>query len=390
DKLIRGDHRGPLFPNPHSSTFNDAINIIQVNVENIEPDNGIAIGMGIDAALAAAKFHFELIKKQYLVKNLSSIRWFQKCLPAILKALISSLSDIHRMSDNISLYPSPSTPILKSIILGPENREFAHEIVRQSLMLPAGSPLYKDIIRGAVHIVGVWILSVEEERPRTYVSPFKIYSHQLVKMMHQQHQLQHNYKLHHLQVNIQMQMYILESGSNVALLGILTLVLGQTWYVRQIIATTFAVLWGARLGCKQYNLLLLFIFLNSPRISNDEYDGRDVKFGRATDVIGVFVFIIGILFESISDFQKIKLYLTNTIYEDRTLVVETGIFLLCLQPIITGIGTNATYASITSPVFTIFLLMFLSGMPLNERPAHEKQWKQGNWNDYSKYLERTS
>ncbi|CAG8774872.1 12443_t:CDS:2, partial [Funneliformis caledonium] len=52
--------------------------------------------------------------------------------------------------------------------------------------------------------------------------------------------------------------------------------------------------------------------------------------------------------------------------------------------------TNAAYASITSPVFTIFLLMFLSGMPLNERPAHEKQWKQGNWNDYSKYLERTS
>jgi hypothetical protein len=26
-------------------------------------------------------------------------------------------------------------------------------------MLPAGSPLHKDIVRGAVHIVGVWILS---------------------------------------------------------------------------------------------------------------------------------------------------------------------------------------------------------------------------------------
>lgn len=62
-------------------------------------------------------------------------------------------------SDVISSYPSPATPILKSIVLGPENREFAHEIVRQALMLPAGSPLYKDIVRGAVHIVGVWILS---------------------------------------------------------------------------------------------------------------------------------------------------------------------------------------------------------------------------------------
>ncbi|CAI2166555.1 9988_t:CDS:2 [Funneliformis geosporum] len=213
-------------------------------------------------------------------------------------------------------------------------------------------------------------------------------------------------------------------GSNVALLAILSFVLGQTWYVRQIIATTFAVLWGVRLGLfclyrmlksgkdsrfenirsKFASLLFFFvlqmiwvwiislpvIFLNSPRISNDEYGGKDVKFGSATDVIGVIVFTIGILFESIADLQKTKSYIPKTIYEDRALVMETGIFLLCLQPTIAGVGTNAAYASISSPAFTIFLLMFLSGMPLNERPAHEKQWKQGNWTDYSKYLERTS
>lgn len=40
-----------------------------------------------------------------------------------------------------------------------------HEIVRQGLSLPPGHPQYKDIIRGAVHIVGVWCLSNEEERP---------------------------------------------------------------------------------------------------------------------------------------------------------------------------------------------------------------------------------
>ncbi|RIA87709.1 hypothetical protein C1645_776672 [Glomus cerebriforme] len=205
-KLIQGDPRGPLFPNPHPPSYSDAVNLIQIDlgsivrlahvaagsippsenyefpaIESIEPDNGIAVGMGIDAAFAAAKFHFELLKKQYLVKlfpqcakNLGLLSedqeyGFQKCPPTILRALITFFIhhclDNYSASDTIASYPSPATPILKSIVLAPENREFAHDIVRQSLMLPAGSPLYKDIVRGAVHIVGVWILSGEEERP---------------------------------------------------------------------------------------------------------------------------------------------------------------------------------------------------------------------------------
>ncbi|CAG8661190.1 8280_t:CDS:2, partial [Funneliformis mosseae] len=43
-KLIRGDHWGPLFPNPHSSTFNDVINLIQVNVGNLVRLAHIAAG----------------------------------------------------------------------------------------------------------------------------------------------------------------------------------------------------------------------------------------------------------------------------------------------------------------------------------------------------------
>lgn len=91
--LTIADDRVSLFPNPHPPTYNDAVQLIQLDlsglvrlahvaagskpppenydfpqIENIEHDNGIAIGMGIDAAFAAAKFHFNLTKKLYLTK----------------------------------------------------------------------------------------------------------------------------------------------------------------------------------------------------------------------------------------------------------------------------------------------------------------------------------
>ncbi|PKK65376.1 DUF1295-domain-containing protein [Rhizophagus irregularis] len=230
-------------------------------------------------------------------------------------------------------------------------------------------------------------------------------------------------------------------GSNVAILAILTLIFCQTWYVRQIVATIFAVIWGVRLGLfclyrmlksghdsrfdnirGSFKSLLFFyifqmmwvwtislpvIFLNSPRISGKEEAGKDVEFGSVTDIIGIIIFSIGILIESIADIQKFVFRQRRTSpvqfintglwawsrhpnYFGEMMVRLTGMFLLCLQPTITGVGTNAAYASIASPAFTIFILMFLSGMPLNERPAHEKQWKNGNWPEYSKHLKRTS
>lgn len=40
-----------------------------------------------------------------------------------------------------------------------------HEILRQSLILPCTNAQYRDITRGAIHILGVWILGSEDERP---------------------------------------------------------------------------------------------------------------------------------------------------------------------------------------------------------------------------------
>ncbi|KAG9294631.1 hypothetical protein G9A89_008110 [Geosiphon pyriformis] len=199
--LIRSDDRGPLYQNPYPPTYNDAVTLLKIALSgiarlahvaagsilppenydfammdnNIQPDNGIAIGIGIDAALEAAKFQYDLLKKYYLVKlfpacSKEKVTGFDCCPPTVLRALIQFFIDYcldnnFGSSEHVTSFPSPATPILKSIVLAPENREFAHEIIRQALLLPAGISSTKDIVRGAVHIVGVWILSGEEERP---------------------------------------------------------------------------------------------------------------------------------------------------------------------------------------------------------------------------------
>lgn len=61
---------------------------------------------------------------------------------------------------------SPAIPIMKSIVLGSiESREIIHEVLRQALVLPCSNQNYRDIVRGSMHVLGVWALSGEDERP---------------------------------------------------------------------------------------------------------------------------------------------------------------------------------------------------------------------------------
>jgi len=51
----------------------------------------------------------------------------------------------------------------------------------------------------------------------------------------------------------------------------------------------------------------------------------------------------------------------------------------------------ALYASILGPFFLTLLLMFVSGLTLQERPGAKKRYENGkNWDGYSRYLHRTS
>lgn len=56
-----------------------------------------------------------------------------------------------------------------------------------------------------------------------------------------------------------------------------------------------------------------------------------------------------------------------------------------------GGAYSALYASILGPFFLTLLLMFVSGLPLQERPGAKKRYESGNhWESYKTYTERTS
>lgn len=56
-----------------------------------------------------------------------------------------------------------------------------------------------------------------------------------------------------------------------------------------------------------------------------------------------------------------------------------------------GQAYKALYASILAPFFITFLLLFVSGMPLSERPKAKERYEKGNnWDGYKRWLDRTS
>lgn len=56
-----------------------------------------------------------------------------------------------------------------------------------------------------------------------------------------------------------------------------------------------------------------------------------------------------------------------------------------------GGAYSALYASILGPFFLTALLMFLSGLPLQERPGAKKRYESGNnWEGYKRWLDKTS
>ncbi|RDW73254.1 oxidoreductase-like protein [Coleophoma cylindrospora] len=221
-------------------------------------------------------------------------------------------------------------------------------------------------------------------------------------------------------------------GTNFVVLAIITLAFSGHHNARQIVASLFIMIWGARLSAwllfriiktgkddrfddkrdKFFPFLGFWIFqmiwvwtvslpvtvLNSPNVT--KYPQPD--FGTGRDIAGVILFVVGFVMESVSDTQKFLFRQNNP---DKSAICDKGFFSWSRHPnyfgeiimqfaangYVRGQAYKALYATILGPFFLTILLMFVSGLNLQERPGAKKRYEKGNhWGQYARYLNRTS
>lgn len=233
-------------------------------------------------------------------------------------------------------------------------------------------------------------------------------------------------------------------GTNFVLLGILTLALSGTTNARQIITSMMLMLWAARLSGfllfrilktgkddrfddkrdKFFPFLGFWVFqmfwvwtvsmpvviLNSPNVL--QY--RQPSFGKGTDIFAIIWFALHFGLEALSDIQKYRFkqgagsqpgavnnkgfwkYSRHPNYFGE-IMVQLAIYVIAITPasygtVPSGSGAYAAlYASIVGFIFLTTLLLFVSGLTLQERPGAKKRYEKGTgWHDYEKYLQETS
>lgn len=148
--------------------------------------------------------------------------------------------------------------------------------------------------------------------------------------------------------------------------------------------------------------------LNSPKVT--AYRGP--PFGTGSDIAGVIIYGIGLSMESWADIQKYRFRSAHK--GDKGAICDVGLFswsrhpnyfgeiiiqfaiyMIAVSPAaeadVHGGARAALYASVIGAIFLTLLLMFISGLPLQERPGAKKRYENGtNWDGYAEYLHRTS
>ncbi|KIW07842.1 hypothetical protein, variant [Verruconis gallopava] len=231
-------------------------------------------------------------------------------------------------------------------------------------------------------------------------------------------------------------------GTNFILLAVITLAFSEARDdARNIVCSLFIMIWGARLSAfllfrilktgkddrfddkrdDFFKFLGFWVFqmlwvwtvslpvtiLNSPNVTRY----GQPNFGTGRDNAGVILYSIGLFMESVSDVQK---YLFRTKHQHDgavcnvglfkysrhpnyfgEIIIQFSIFMIAVSPAAYGYtkggGYKALYASILGPFFLTTLLLFVSGLTLQERPGAKKRYEKGtNWPAYAKWLHETS
>jgi len=201
-----------------------------------------------------------------------------------------------------------------------------------------------------------------------------------------------------------------------------SLAYGGYYFPRQILATTLVCVWTLRLG----SFLVLRVLRTGGDSRFDELKHHPFRFLGAwilqgvwvwvvcvplfllnssptnptlrwTDVIGVTIWTIGFLVETIADFQKLAF---KSDPSNRGKFIDTGLWAWARYPnyfgemmlwwglFLTCCATfyGAEWAAVASPLFVMTLLLFVSGVPLQE---HQAQMRWGEDPAYQSYRSRT-
>jgi protein-S-isoprenylcysteine O-methyltransferase Ste14 len=167
--------------------------------------------------------------------------------------------------------------------------------------------------------------------------------------------------------------------------------------------------------------------LNSPAASDPSQGGGNPPFG-GRDIAGIIMWSIGFICETIADFHKFywrfskppkSQFMHYGLWKFSRapnyfgeILLWWGIFVICNSVAVSDIITNenvkkALWASILSPIFSMLILLGLSGLPLTQKPTGKKFYLMSNglnadqraiqdpevksaWSRYKEYVKETS
>ena len=156
------------------------------------------------------------------------------------------------------------------------------------------------------------------------------------------------------------------------------------------------------------------ILLNSPAVSQQQAGGINVRFGTGKDIAGVVLFCLGLIIEALADIQKYRF--KSVVKPPKGAITDIGVwkysrrpnyfgeillwwgmYILVLSPALERSSETggflqqgprrALIASVFSPLLTMALLLFLSGIPLAEKPSQQKYFLMSHGPDGGKELE---